>query len=81
MPIELLRLPNVLKARGRGRSAHYQDIHRKLFTRPVLIGGRAVAWPAYELEAINAARIAGQSDEDIRRLVARLETARKALAQ
>lgn len=74
----ILRLPIVLRERGRSRSAHYLDIQQGLFTRPVQIGLRAVGWPAGELAAINAARIAGKGDEEIRELVLKLEAARKA---
>lgn len=74
----ILRLPAVLRERGRSRSAHYLDIQQGLFTRPVQIGLRAVGWPAGELAAINAARIAGMSDDEIRELVLKLEAARKA---
>jgi len=73
----ILRLPAVLRERGRSRSAHYGDIQSGLFTRPVPIGLRAVGWPLSEVEAINAARIAGKTDDEIRKLVARLEAARK----
>ena len=74
----ILRLPAVVRERGRSRSAHYLDIQQGLFTRPVAIGLRAVGWPACEVAAINAARIASKSDEEIRALVAKLEAARKA---
>jgi len=77
MPITFLRLPVVLHERGRSRSAHYLDIQQGLFPRPVAIGLRAVGWPASEVAAINAARIAGKSDPEIRELVAQLEAARK----
>lgn len=77
----ILRLPAVLRERGRSRSAHYLDIQQGLFTRPVAIGARAVGWPADEVATLNAARIAGKTDEDIRALVASLETARKAAAR
>lgn len=73
----ILRLTAVLRERGRSRSAHYGDIQQGLFTHPVLIGARAVGWPADEVAALNAARIAGKSDEDIRALVRALEAARK----
>lgn len=73
----ILRLPEVLRARGRSRSTHYADIQDCLFTKPVPIGARAVGWPAHEVAAINEARIAGQTDEEIRALVSRLEDARK----
>lgn len=78
-PFSLFRLPTVLAARGKSRSAHYLDIQRGLFTRPVAIGARAVGWPASEVEALNVARIAGKTDEDIRNLVAKLEADRKTI--
>lgn len=74
----ILRLPSVLRERGRSRSAHYQDIQQGLFTPPVQIGLRAVGWPSSEVMTLNAARIAGKNDEEIRTLVATLLAARKA---
>jgi len=71
------RLPAVLRVRARSRSAHYLDIQQGLFTPPVQIGARAVGWPASEAEAINAARIAGKSDEEDRALVTKLLPARQ----
>lgn len=78
MATTILRLPAVLLQRARSRSSHYLDIENGLFTPPVHIGARAVGWPADEVSALNAARIAGKSDVEIRALVATLETARKA---
>ena len=76
----ILRLPVVLRERGRSRSAHYLDIQEGLFTHPVSIGARAVGWPSDEVAALNAARIAGKTDAQIRALVVALETARKSAA-
>lgn len=76
----ILRLPVVLSERGRSRSAHYLDIQQGLFTQPVQIGLRAVGWPSSEVTAINAARIAGKSDQEVRALVVKLEAARKSAA-
>lgn len=73
----ILRLPIVLRKRGRSRSAHYLDIQQGLFTRPVQIGLRAVGWPDNEVDSLNEARIAGKSEGEIRQLVATLEAARK----
>lgn len=75
--LSIIRLHQVLRERGRSRAAHYQDIQLGLFTRPVRIGLRAVGWPAGEVDILNAARIAGKSDEEIRVLVVKLEAARK----
>lgn len=77
----ILRLPAVLKARGRSRSTHYCDIKQGLFPRPVSLGARAIGWPEHELEAINHARIAGMNDDEIRALVVALEAERKRLGQ
>lgn len=74
-----LRVPVVLKRRGVSRSAHYADIKAGLFPKPVPIGLRAVAHPDYEVDALNAATIAGKSASEIRALVAKLEAARKAV--
>lgn len=76
MPQIIHRIPAVLRIRGRSRSAHYKDIQDGLFPHPVRIGLRAVGHPDNELTQLNAARIAGKSDEEIRALVVQLEAAR-----
>ncbi len=73
----ILRLPAVLSRRGRSRTAPYADIRNGLFVRPILIGVRAVGTPEAELDALNAARISGRSEEEIRSLVRQLHAARK----
>lgn len=73
----ILRLRAVNSITGVSRSTHYLRISQGLFTKPVNLGPRAVGWPASEIEALNAARIAGKTDEEIRALVVILETARK----
>lgn len=77
MTTTILRISTVLQERGRSHSSHYLDIQQGLFTRPVKIGMRAVGWPANEVATLNAARIAGKSDEEIRALVTKLEANRK----
>ena len=44
------------------------------------LGPRSVGWPASEVAAINTARIAGMTDDQIRALVIKLEAARKTAA-
>ena len=74
----LLRLPAVKAQCGYSRSTIYLRISQRLWTRPVSLGARSVAWPASEVLALNAARIAGKSEADIRALVTTLEAARTA---
>ena len=76
----LLRLPAVMDATGQTRSTLYLRIKQRLMTPPVKLGERCAAWPADEITAINAARIAGKSNEEIRELVAKLEQQRAAKA-
>ena len=72
----LLRRPRVQDVSGRSRSTLYKNIKEGLWTRPVSLGPRAVAWPAHEVAALNAARIAGKSDDEIRDLVTKLHADR-----
>ena len=76
----ILRLPAVKAKTGYSHSTHYLRIAQGLFTKPVSLGARAVGWPSSEVAAINAARIAGKTDDEIRALVVKLEAARKAAA-
>ncbi len=81
MATTILRIPVVLHLRGRSRSGHYLDIQQGLFPHPVKIGLRATGHPEHEVEAINSARIAGKTEEEIRALVVKLESARKTANQ
>ena len=70
----LIRLPAVKAQFGyRSSTSVYNAITAGLVTKPVHIGARAVGWPDYEIEAINAARIAGKTDDEIRVLVEHLQ--------
>ena len=78
MVTTILRLPAVKSESGYSRSTIYLRMAQGLWPKPVALGARAVGWPAHEVAALNAARIAGKSDDEIRALVAKLEAARKA---
>jgi prophage regulatory protein len=80
MTHSILRLPDVKASTGLSRSTLYLRIAQGVFPHPVNLGGRAVGWPAHEVAALNAARIAGKSETEIRDLVVKLEAARKAAA-
>lgn len=79
--MQILRIQAVMAETGhRSHASIYSAIHAGLWTRPVSIGPRSVGWPADEVNAINAARIAGKSDDEIKALVTRLHAKREALA-
>lgn len=80
MTHKILRLPAVKSESGYSRSTIYLRISQGLWPKPVNLGVRMVGWPTSEVATMNAARIAGKSDDEIRALVAKLEAARKAAA-
>lgn len=78
--MSILRMPAVKAETGhRSHASIYNAIKVGLFTKPVPIGQRSVGWPSNEVLAINAARIAGQSDAEIRQLVTQLHAKRRDL--
>jgi len=72
----IIRRKPVQGETGYSRSTLYNRINQGLFTKPVKLGPRSVGWPAMEVAAINAARIAGKTDAEIRALVIQLEESR-----
>ncbi len=72
----MLRLPGVLHESGHRRSTLNSLMAEGLWPKPVKLAPRCVGWPADEVAAVNAARIAGKSEDEIRRLVVNLEAAR-----
>lgn len=76
----ILRIPAAKAQSGYSRSTIYLRITQGLWPKQVSLGPRAIGWPANEITALNAARIAGKSDDEIRALVIKLEAERKAVA-
>lgn len=74
--VTILRRRQVESESGYSRSTIYLRIAQGLWPKQVSLGARAVGWPAAEVDALNAARIAGKTDVEIRALVLRLEAAR-----
>lgn len=73
----ILRLPAVKAETGSSRSTIYLRIQQGLWPKPIKLGPRSIGWPSAEVAAINDARIAGFTDDEIRALVNKLEFARK----
>jgi prophage regulatory protein len=62
--LTILRRKHVEDRTGLSRSTIYLRIQEGTFPRPVSLGARAVGWPSDEVAALNAARIAGKTDDD-----------------
>ena len=76
----LIRVKKVEDRTGLKKSMIYDFVGKGELCPPVKIGERAVAWIESEIDAINAARMAGQSNEEIRALVKNLILKRKQIA-
>lgn len=80
VPNALLSTPDTGTVMRASRATIYAWIADGLLTPPIKLGSKSSAWPASEVNAILAARIAGKSDVEIRALVVELTEARKHLA-
>ena len=69
MEIRFVRWPQVIQQTGLPQSSLCDLIAAELFPAPVAIGKRTVGFASHEIEGINAARLAGKGDDEIRDLV------------
>lgn len=72
------RPSSVIAQAGLSCSTLYSRVSEGLWPRPANLGARAVGWLSKEVDALNAARIAGHSNDEVRALVIRVEAARRA---
>ena len=80
VPNAVLGMPDLGAVMRASKPTIYAWIADGLFPPPVKFGAKSSAWPASEVNAILAARIAGKTDDEIRALVIELTEARKRLA-
>jgi len=80
LDLQLLRITQVGEFMALRKSKLYADVSAGLLTPPIHHGARASVWPKYEIVAINAARLSGASDDEVRKLVRRLIGKRAELA-
>ena len=79
--MSILRMSEVKAETGhRSHASIYTAIKAGTFTTGVAIGQRSRGWPSQEVRAINAARIAGKTETEIRELVKVLHAKRIELA-
>lgn len=67
-----MRRPAIESLFGTSCSTIYREISLGTFPKAVKISARSVGWPSGEIEKINAARLAGKSDDEIREIVAKI---------
>lgn len=76
----LIRLPQVAAAMAQRTTAIYQDVKDGVLPRPIH-KGRSSFWVESEIAAVNAARIAGRTEDEIRALVSELVAQRGQMAE
>jgi prophage regulatory protein len=75
-----LRPEAVLARRGCQKTQLYREIKRGVVTPGIKKGLKWVVWPAYEIDAINRAEIAGATQDELRALVRQLLEQRKQMS-
>jgi prophage regulatory protein len=75
-----LRFKKVMEVTAMSRSTLYLRVKQGLLTPPVKLGDRCTVWPEHEIAAINAARLAQKSNDEIRELVKKLQQMRSAMS-
>jgi prophage regulatory protein len=68
----VIRMSEVQALTGLSKSSLYARVMQGTWPRPIKIGARASAWLESEVAALNAARIRGASEEEIKLLVSAL---------
>lgn len=79
--LTIVRKPEALGYTGFKSSTFHKRINEGLMVEPVSLGVRASGYPLHELTAINAARIAGRTDCEIKELVCELMSNRQTIAK
>jgi prophage regulatory protein len=78
---DYVRMAELKAILGQSHSTSYRGIASGVIPEPIELGPNRKGWPRYEAEAINRARLAGLSDDAVRKIVAALTAARKDLAR
>jgi prophage regulatory protein len=77
MNIQIVKQPSLLKQFSFSKSTLFAQIKQGLMPKAIPLGDRAVGYLQHELDAVLSARIAEQSNEQIKELVKSLIAKRK----
>ncbi len=76
-PIKYVRMPALIQLRGTSHTTFYRHIKEGLWPPAVHLSANTSAWPEHEVAAIDAARLAGATDDEVRTLVRKLVADRR----
>ena len=71
-----LRLRDLIELDKQSRSTIYSEVSDGTRTKPVRISANCSAWPDFERDETNAAKLAGASKAELRKIVDRLHADR-----
>ena len=77
MNIQIVKQPSLLEQFAFSKSTLFSQIKQGLMPKPIPLGDRAVGYLQHELDSVLSARIAGQSNDQIKELVKSLVAQRK----
>ena len=77
MNIQIVKQPSLLEQFAFSKSTLFSQIKQGLMPKPIPLGDRAVGYLQHELDSVLSARIAGQSNAQIKELVKSLVAQRK----
>lgn len=77
-PTRLIKLTEVRRLTTYSRSTIYTRVSEGLLPAPLSLGQRGIAFVSSEIEAVVRAMIAGQTQQQVKALVSKLITQRKA---
>ncbi|WP_338156957.1 AlpA family transcriptional regulator [Cycloclasticus pugetii] len=63
MTISILRLPEVIKTTGLGRSTIYRDINLGSFPKPIKLGEKSTGWLSSDISTWIESRIKERDDK------------------
>lgn len=75
--VKLIRIKQVQAISGLKRSTIYAYISKGIFPSQIKLGERCTAWVESEIFAVNQARIAEKSEQEIQELIAQLKARRQ----
>lgn len=74
---QIYRKPDIKAIFSFADSTLYLHVSQGILPKPISLSSRARGWPASEIDAIVAARIAGRTEDQIKALVITMTAARQ----
>ena len=71
-----ITLSEVLRRKGGGKSTLYAEIKKGYFPKPIKLGLRRIGWPEHEVDAVMQFFLRGETQNELKAFIKKLETNR-----